>query len=248
VWAKRYDGPAHATDYATALAVSPDASTVFVTGSSARSNGSDYVTVAYDATTGAQVWVKRYDGPGHADDFASALGVSPDGSTVFVTGGSTGSNGWDYATVAYSAVTGTQVWVKRYSGPAQFGDFANALGVSPDGSTVFVTGYRTGSDGFGDYATVAYGAATGTKEWVSRYDGPAHADDSAKALAVSVDGSTVFVTGDSTGSNSYDYATVAYDAATGALVLTRLGGRLNSEASRLREGSPRAENHDPVPG
>ena len=49
--------------------------------------------MAYDAATGAKVWVSRYDGPAHGDDFATALGVSPDGSTVFVTGYSGGSNG-----------------------------------------------------------------------------------------------------------------------------------------------------------
>jgi hypothetical protein len=82
-WAKRYDGPAHGDDGASALRVSSDGSTVFVTGYSAGSNqyGSDYLTVAYDAATGTQVWVKRYDGPAHETDVPSALGVSPDPRT-----------------------------------------------------------------------------------------------------------------------------------------------------------------------
>ena len=115
------------------------------------------------ATPGEQLWVKRYNGPGNAgngDDNAFALGVSPDGSTVFVTGSSTGSTFFtDYATVAHDASTGKLLWVRRYNGPGNSDDFANALGVSPDGSTVFVTGDSAGSTGLSDYATVAYSAS-----------------------------------------------------------------------------------------
>ncbi len=83
--------------------MSPDGSEVFVTGDSAESTSDDYGTVAYDASTGAELWAKRYNGPGNGYDQATALGVSPDGSEVFVTGGSAGStSGEDYATVAYS--------------------------------------------------------------------------------------------------------------------------------------------------
>ena len=101
--------------------MSPDGSKVFVTGESGGSNGyDDYATVAYDASTGAQLWAKRYNGPGNGDDSATALGVSPDGSKVFVTGLSTGSTSgyYDYATVAYDASTGAKLWAKRYNGPA----------------------------------------------------------------------------------------------------------------------------------
>src|SRR5207253_704790 len=103
LWGQRYNGRADGYDGAGALKVSPDGTTVFVSGGSVASNGlTDYATIAYDAGTGAQLWVKRYDGPGHGDDGASALGVSPDGSRVFVTGRSSGSaSGYDYATVAY---------------------------------------------------------------------------------------------------------------------------------------------------
>src|SRR5207249_4915568 len=113
---------------------------VFVTGFIPGSTHyPDYATVAYDASTGARLWVKRYNGPGNAYDLARALGVSPDGTTVFVTGSSLRSaSTYDYATVAYDASTGARLWVKRYNGPANGSDGAYALGVSPDGSTVFV--------------------------------------------------------------------------------------------------------------
>jgi hypothetical protein len=85
--------------------------------------------------------------------------------------------------------------------------------VSPDGTTVFVTGYSYGSTVISDYATVAYDASAGVKRWVRRYNGPANGDDFATALGMSPDGATVFVTGAVTGKTSpWDYATVAYAA------------------------------------
>ena len=224
LWVKRYNGPGNAgngDDNAFALGVSPDGSTVFVTGSSTGSTFfTDYATVAHDASTGKLLWVRRYNGPGNDNDVAAALGVSPDGFTVFVTGLSFGSTGdFDYATVAYDASTGALLWVRRYNGPGNSDDFANALGVSPDGSTVFVTGSAYGGSTSTDYATVAYDASTGAGLWVRRYNGLASSasGDEATSIAVSPDGSKVFVTGSSTGSTFFsDYATVAYDASTGA--------------------------------
>jgi hypothetical protein len=76
---------------------------VFVTGYSVGSTGDeDYATLAYDASTGVKLWLRRYNGPGDGVDEARALDVIPDGSAVVVTGSSTGSTGLsDYATLAY---------------------------------------------------------------------------------------------------------------------------------------------------
>jgi hypothetical protein len=143
--------------------------------------------------------------------------VSPDGSRLFVTGtASWTADGGDYGTVAYEAATGLRLWSRHYDGPGHFVDEAYALGVSPDGSQVFVTGVSSGSADVGefyaqDYATLTYDAATGGRLWMRRYDGPAGSSDRGAALAVGPDGSRVFVTGASPGVTSGDdYATVAY--------------------------------------
>jgi len=91
LWASRYSGPGNGADQATSVAVNPGGGAVFVTGKSTGTGGFfDYVTVAYDAATGARLWVRRYNGPGHRKDVASAVAVSPGGGTVFVTGKSAG--------------------------------------------------------------------------------------------------------------------------------------------------------------
>src|SRR5207249_3486377 len=131
----------------------------------------DYLTVAYDAATGARLWMATYDGPGRSSDEAFGLGVSPNGASVFVTGQSWGiGTDGDYATVSYDAATGAQRWVARYDGPAASYDWAYDLGVSPDGGAVFVTGYSLGLSTGYDFATLAYDAATGAQQWVARYN------------------------------------------------------------------------------
>jgi WD40 repeat protein len=76
----------------------------------------------------------------------------------------------------------------------------------------------TASAGRGHGAASAGRAAVpGSRLWVSRYTGPAGSDNSARSVAVSPGGGTLFVTGTSRVAPARsDYATAAYDAATGA--------------------------------
>lgn len=166
---------------------------------------------------GSQLWAARYTGPGHVG-VAYSVVVSPGGGRVFVTGQSAGTNGGvDYATVAYSAATGARLWVARYNGPTNTWNAASSVVVSPGGGSVFVTGVSEATSSGLDYATVAYNAATGARLWAERYNGPGNGDDGATSVAVSPGGGTVYVTGYSQGTTSgLDYATVAYNAVTGA--------------------------------
>jgi hypothetical protein len=210
LWRAPYDGPTHKRDEGEQMVVSPDGTSIFVSGISATPETSgDYTLVAYDAATGAQRWVGRYSSPGQGEDTPRAIGISPDGTTVFVTGE---DSTYAYATVAFDAARGTQEWVALYGPHAS----PTALAVSHDGAMVFVTGWTQGLDQTLDYATVGYEAATGQQRWAARYTGPVSGDDRAQDVGVSPDGSLVFVTGDAESSNSADYATVAYDQATGS--------------------------------
>jgi DNA-binding beta-propeller fold protein YncE len=218
LWASRYSGPRRFEDRPSAVAVSPDGHTVFVTGDAEGwGTGSDYATVAYSAATGRQLWASHYNGQAKGD-VAAAVAVSPDGATVFVTGTGVRRTGTGYATVAYSAATGRQLWASRYNDPGHGPDAAaQSLAVSPDGTAVYVTGIGTNpTNRYDVYATAAYRATDGTQLWVSRYTGPSKGFGGAAAVAVSPAGGTVFVTGNSRSrTTGYDYATVAYRAATG---------------------------------
>jgi hypothetical protein len=230
LWSARYNGPASNYDAAAGLAVSPDGQTVFVTGTSwSATSGEDYVTIAYDAATGAELWIKSYNGPGNHNDVADSVAVAPGGDAVYVTGTSqNASSGYDYATVAYSATTGAQLWLSRFSSALGL-NFAAALAVSPATGAVFVTGYSKASVTFADYATISYNGATGAQLWIKRYNDAGNGNDQATALSVSPDGNSVFVTGESSGSHGLDYVTVAYSTSSERLWARRYNGPANGD-------------------
>ena len=102
LWRRRYVG--EAISDTISAAVSPAGDRVYVTGMSYSTGGvDDYVTIAYDAATGAQLWVGGYNGPASENDGAASVAVNPVTGAVYVTGVSVGlSPGYDYLTIGYS--------------------------------------------------------------------------------------------------------------------------------------------------
>jgi DNA-binding beta-propeller fold protein YncE len=119
--------------------------------------------------------------------------------------------------VAFGIPLHAPSWASRYDG-GHGQDTADDVAVNPNGKRVYVTGES--DEGkiacFGEvpstaYATVSYRAATGSQRWVSRYAGLNKHPDSAREVAVSPNGSLVFVTGDTdSGCTGSDVATLAY--------------------------------------
>jgi hypothetical protein len=149
-------------------------------------------------------WTQRYNGTDSTSDQAIAIAVDAEGNS-YVTGTSY-SLGLKTNTVKYSPA-GEQLWV------AQFGGEAGAIAIDNKGG-VYVTGYSSGADYDVYYATVRYDAATGEQAWVQRYNWPEGNFDVPKAIAVDKEDG-VYVTGFSATGDTYDYATVRYEATTG---------------------------------
>jgi hypothetical protein len=204
----------------SALALSPDGTTVYAGGGQTGAGGtSALVEAAYTAATGASAWLDTGAGmPGGSA--VDGLAASPDGSAVFVTANISYPNrlGVYEQTSAFAATTGKALWRKNYASPPGRRGQAEASGivVSPDSSRVYVGGYETlvaqGPPRI-DWLTVAYNAATGKLAWRALYHHLSEAR--ALALAVSPGGSEVFVTGESAevtaaGATSSYMSTAAY--------------------------------------
>jgi len=204
LWEQRYDVVAGSDDRAKAVTVDWSGNVV-VTGSSA--------TIKYLAD-GTAVWTNNV--------VATALAVDSIGNVV-VTGDSGFFPNYDYYTAKYAAADGALLWEKRYNGPANHMDQAQAVAVDGSGNVV-VTGTSLSITNGWDYYTAKYAAADGALLWEKRYNGPG--DDNDQAVAVAVDGSgNVVVTGYSVGSgldifggSNHDYYTAKYASADGALL------------------------------
>jgi hypothetical protein len=156
--------------------------------------------------------VQRYDGPGNNSDIAFSIAVDADGN-AYVTGQSAGTGtGYDYTTIKYNP-SGDERWVQRYDGPGNGPDQAYSIAVDSDGNA-YVTGQSVGIGTGWDYATIKYNSS-GNQQWEERYDAPRPpggiTSDRAHSIAVDASGN-VYVTGESWGGTSNDYATIKYSS------------------------------------
>jgi hypothetical protein len=211
LWAARHGGHGNLGAVASAVAVSPDGTNVFVTGAGYRPNssGSDFVTIAYASRTGDPLWTRRYHGTGNWPDHADAVAVSPDGRRVFVAGVARQQGRGVVTTVAYAAATGRQLWT-RHAGRAAHDEKFNhvtVLASKAGHGTVIVVNPHT-------FASVAYSTSTGAQKWVSKNTDQSDFLDSA---ALSPDGATIYLIGSTVISAGVkaEALTVAVSVATG---------------------------------
>jgi len=222
LWASYYHGaPGVPQDTGRALGVSPDATRVFVTGTTMELGTTDFMTVAYDAILGTELWTARFAGAGGAWDEPTCLAVDPSGSRVFVSGssGPLGSQADQFATVAYDATSGVELWRDLRATPTD--DEAWDIAVDPTGSRVIVTGWRRDPNlpSVGAvFQTLVFDASTG--ELLGEADfaepGPPARNLLARALALAPDGRHFFVAGESAlaGTSDQDVALLAYAVPT----------------------------------
>lgn len=209
LWAQTAQGSTAKGD----IAASPDGSAVLVSGTVPKfSGGSSVTTTAYAAATGTQLWTRRFHGR-NPDNAPNAVTVSPDGSRLFVTGQSSGSTALDITTVAYATASGATLWSRSQpSGQVVFSPIGGvAIGVSPDGTLVFVTGGSHGSTRVSEnFTTIAYRTGTGQTAWLARYKGP-RGFAAPTSLAVGPTGQGIFVTGSiGVHDGCCNFGTVAY--------------------------------------
>jgi uncharacterized delta-60 repeat protein len=207
-WTARYNGPDFGSDEAQKIIADADGN-VYVTGNSLNSKGNyDIATIKFNKS-GQFQWAEIYDGSDGGDDVANSLELDPQGN-IYV-GGTSDSIGalYDYLLIKYSPL-GEKIWEKRYNGPANDGDHANAM-IIDDGENAYITGWSVGYNTNTDFATVKY-SPDGIRQWVERWDDPSGSFEGANAIAVDKQ-ANVYVTGYSKSEGTRnDLTTVKYNS------------------------------------
>lgn len=136
-------------------------------------------------------------------------------------------------------------WVVRYNGPANNREGAPQIAVDTEGN-VYVTGPSEGIGTSYDYATMKFNAS-GERQWVARYNGPADGGDLPVSIGLDAEGN-VYVTGASEGAGTgNDYATVKYNSLGEQQWVARYNGPAN-EKDDARSIAVDAEGNSYVTG
>ena len=181
-WAARYDGPAHGTDEAKAIALA--GTRVCVTGGSATPDFfTDMATVMY-GPSGDTLWTARYDGPAGRNDHAFAVATTPDHG-VCVTGYRTGSGtGWGSATytgsnyIGCSSNTNTEIQLK-------FSEIGNPTGTV----RILVFAQNENDQGvWASFPTDNPASGSGSQTFTHYYECDVHMDDASLDSSIIVKG------------------------------------------------------------
>ncbi len=210
-WVLRHEGQ-YSPDVGNDIAVD-NSGNIYVTGQIVtQTTSADFITIKYNSA-GVEQWVKTYNGTGNWADIPVAITIDKN-NNVYVTGSSM-SNSWnsyerDYLTIRYNS-DGVQQWTKRYNGPGDYTDDPKAI-TTDNAGNVIVTGFSSRFDSSLniyqiDYATIKY-STNGDEVWVKRYQSQY---GGSQAYGVIVDKyDNIYVTGGSSGGQSYDYLTLKY--------------------------------------
>jgi hypothetical protein len=207
LWTQRYS--LVGLEDASHVIVDPQGNVIVVGNSQGGTAQHKYLVLKY-SNDGAPLWTNIIAAVNYVGGGVPAITTDPAGN-VFLVGGTPGSSGVDYTTVEYSS-SGVPLWTNRFFDPNGGSPFLCRAGTDNAGN-IYWAAESTGPAGANyNYVTLKY-AATGAAVWTNRYNGPANASDTPRAMTVDKAGG-VYVTGtSSSGGTSFsalDWATVKY--------------------------------------
>lgn len=213
-WAATYNGSGDFNDRYTCMA-SDTSGNIYLGGSTMNPGDNKDQLIVKLNSAGVVQWRKEFNWSGNGAD--EVLAITVNANNLFVTGYAFVDNSVntssDYLTIKMN-LSGDTIWTRTYNyNVASAYDQANSVFVDAAGN-VYVTGISDNDSTAltnDDYATVMY-SASGTEQWVQRFNGLGNATDQAEKVVADNVGN-VYVTGRSDNGTDDDYVTIKYNSA-----------------------------------
>jgi hypothetical protein len=166
-WLRSWDGAAHAYDSGMHLALAGRSVYVAVN-TDTRKRSTDLALIRYD-TSGRRHWVRLWDDPRHQADNVAALACDTKGG-VYLAADTWPTATTQKATLIKYTTAGRRAWQRGYKGATgDGGTNASDLVVGSSG-TAWIVGYLFRPSAVTQWYAVRY-APTGSRRWVTRWDG-----------------------------------------------------------------------------
>lgn len=168
-----------------------------------------YAVVKY-SNNGAALWTNILAAADYTGGGVPGIATDPMGN-VFLVGATPGATTADYTSVKYAG-TGQPLWTNRFVDPNAGVEVLFGAATDNAGNLYWAIESASPTGANYNYVTLKY-APDGAAVWTNRYNGPANADDTPRAMTTDRAGG-VYVTGtSSSGGTSFgalDWATVKY--------------------------------------
>lgn len=228
-WNRTYEYTSHNMWHDVPYAIACDGENNIYVAGGTQTPDWDFLTIKY-TSSGYRMWVRIHDSPWHGDDLATALAIDDAGS-VYVTGASIGDgDSEDYLTLKFDSL-GVVQWTRRYIGPAVGADIPIGIGVD-DAGAIYVGGKSRGFFTLDDFHIIKYDTLS-IPVWDRQYTGPGFSVEIPNSFRVTAGGVTYISGASSSGSSSWEFATVSFDSSGLMRWERRYGGSITDSAASM---------------
>jgi Subtilase family/Secretion system C-terminal sorting domain len=196
----------------TASAIDSDKNLIFV-GNTVTSPGNANILVTKYQPDGSIAWQRNAGGQAGLNDYGVAVAIDNQNNSYIATAMTAANGLFDFAVLKYD-VDGNLQWTATWDGAHHLHDIPTAITLDDVGN-VIVTGGTTSLTQQLNYAVVKFDP-TGVRLWATTYD---HANlyDFPTAIQKATNNNMVVTGASANASNSWDYATILVNGATGQI-------------------------------
>ncbi|MEK7475133.1 MAG: hypothetical protein AAB152_05805 [Candidatus Coatesbacteria bacterium] len=205
-----YSGPGNNMDIPQSVAVDGSGNVVVAGWEVGAVGGENWRVRKYDATLTTLLASTDFNGSGNGNDRSQAVALDGSGNVV-VAGYETGiTGGKNWRIRKYNASLTTLLATTDYNGPADGIDKANGVAVDRNGDVV-VVGDEEAALGVSNWRVRKYDSTLTALLASTSYDGSGHNYDSARAVAVDLNGNVVVAGFEFAFGSLYDWRLRKYD-------------------------------------